>query len=302
MAFFDDLPGNIWIDGEFFPWKEAKVHVMTHGLHYASSVYEGLRAYNGRIFKAYEHYKRLIESAKYLGFDLLYSADELMLATQQLIYDCNYKNPYIRAIAWVGSESMLISTRSSKVHIAIAAWEREVVWPDRFLTEGINMHIADWRRPDPKTAPVHSKASCMYTTSSMAKAQAESEGFDDALMLGYDGNIAEATTSNIFFIKKGELYTPKPECFLNGITRRTCIQIAAKLGINVNETTMSVNDLDVMTESFITGTAIEILPVSTIHDSISYHPADFKKVYKFTPGSITEQIIKEFRKMTGGNI
>ncbi len=298
MALFDDLPGSIWLDGQFIEWKEARIHLMTHALHYGSSVYEGLRAYNCRVFKAVEHYERMVESARYIGLELGYTAEELVSITEKLITDWNYQNPYIRAIAWVGTESMLVSTRNSKMHVAIAAYERDVKWPERFLTQGTNLHVSRWRRPDPRTAPVHSKTSCMYTASSMAKAEAERAGFDDALMLAYDDSIAEASTSNIFFVSKGEIYTPKPDCFLNGITRRTCIQIANQLGIKVNEKKLVLDDLDLMTEAFVTGTAIEILPVATITDRISYHPTDFKKVYSFKQGSVTEQIIREFKNMT----
>ena len=286
---FDDLPGSIWIDGKIVPWKKAKLHVMTHALHYASSVYEGLRSYNGKILKARMHYERFHKSADYLDFKIPYSVEELMKATQGLVTNGGYINGYIRTIAWCGSKKMTVSNLDSDVHVAIAVWERKLTYPESYYTEGIRMNLANWHRPDPTTAPVHSKAAGLYMTSSMSKAESERLGFNDALMLDYQGNIAEATSSNFFMVIDSKLYTPSPDCFLNGITRRTCLAIARNLGIETYETKLNLKDLNRAQEVFLTGTAIEILPVGSIEGNGS--------VWKFKPGEVTAKIRAEFKRM-----
>ncbi len=287
---FDNLEGYIWIDGELKKWSDAKIHVMTHGLHYASSVFEGIRSYNGKIFKAKEHYERLQASANYLGFKVPYTVEQLEEATQLLIKKGNYNEPYIRAFAFCGSKVMSVSHKLSDVHCVIGMWERPVFFPEKVYKEGISMNISNWQRPDPNTAPVHSKAAGLYMISSLSKTNAEKEGFDDALMLDYKGDIAEASSSNIFLVIDGKLYTPKPTCFLNGITRLTCIDIAKELKIDVIEKTLTLSDLEKAQEVFLTGTAIEILPVGSVKDK--------DKKWTFTPGKITFAIHEKYKVIT----
>ncbi|MDJ1407291.1 MAG: branched-chain amino acid transaminase [Candidatus Midichloria sp.] len=286
---FDDLPGSIWLDGKIVSWKDARIHVMTHALHYASSVYEGLRAYGGKLLKAHQHYERFHQSANYLDFEVPYAIEELIEATEFLIKQGNYDQGYIRAIAWCGSKKMTVSHNGANVHVAIAVWERPVNYTESQFKNGIRMNISNWYRPDPKTAPVHSKASGLYMISSMSKRSSELLGFDDALMLDYRGNIAEASSSNIFLVIDGELFTPKPECFLNGITRRTCLDIARDLNINVYETKLTLDDLDRAQEVFLTGTAIEILSVGSIEGN--------GKSWQFRPAGVTNAIYNEFRNI-----
>ncbi len=286
---FDQLPGFIWLDGEIIDWKDAKCHIMTHALHYASSVYEGLRSYNGNILKPKEHYDRFHKSAAYLNFEIPYFSEELIKATQLLVDKGHYKDGYIRAISWCGSKVMTVSHRNADVHTAIAIWERPINYPEHFYTKGIKMNIAQWRRPDPSTAPVHSKAAGLYMISSLSKKSSEVAGFDDALMLDHRGNIAEATSSNIFFVIDGKLCTPPPTCFLNGITRLTCIDIARKLGIEVQERIMTLDDLSSVSEAFLTGTAIEILPVGSIEDA--------EHIWAFQPAVVTSVIRSEFQNI-----
>lgn len=287
---FDKLPGFIWFDGTTIPWQEAQLHVMTHALHYASSVYEGLRSYSGNVYKAKEHYERFHRSANYLDFQIPYTCEELIKATDYLVREGGYKEGYIRAIAWCGSKKMTVSHNGSDVHTAIGVWERPVTNPKNHYTDGIRMNIADWRRPDPKTAPVHSKASGLYMISSMSKRSSELLGFDDALMLSYQGTIAEATSSNIFLVINGKLYTPEPDCFLNGITRLTCIDISRNLGLEVHEKRLELSDLSKAQEVFLTGTAIEILPVGCIEGH--------GNVWRFKPDKVTSAIHAEYRKIT----
>lgn len=286
---FDDLQGFVWIDGQFVPWKDARVHIMTHALHYASSVFEGIRSYNGKIFKGPDHYQRLHDSANYLDFQVPYSVEELVEATKQLIAKGSYQDGYIRALAWCGSKKMTVSHNGADVHTAIGVWERKLSYPAHYYTDGISMNISDWRRPDPRTAPVHSKAAGLYMTSSMSKAISEKLGFNDALMLDYQNNIAEATSSNIFLVIDGKLYTPIADCFLNGLTRLTCIKIAKYLGIQVEEIKLSLDDLSRAQEVFNTGTAIEILPVGSIEGN--------GQIWKFKPGKITNAIRAEYKNV-----
>lgn len=286
---FDELPGFIWLDGKNIPWKDARCHIMTHALHYASSVYEGLRSYDGKIFKSKEHYARFHRSAEYLDFKIPYSEEELMEATQLLVDLGKYQSGYIRAISWCGSKVMTVSHREANVHTAIGIWERPLAYPDHFYSKGIRMNLAEWRRPSPDTAPVNSKASGLYMISSLSKRSSEISGYDDALMLDYQGNIAEATSSNIFIVVDGKICTPLPTCFLNGITRLTCIDIARSLGIDVCETTLTLDDLDNASEVFLTGTAIEILPVGSIESK--------ERTWSFQPGLITRSIYSQYKQL-----
>ncbi|CAK8163144.1 putative branched-chain-amino-acid aminotransferase [Candidatus Xenohaliotis californiensis] len=287
---FSELSGsNLWFNGKIIPWQEANIHIMTHALHYASSVYEGLRSYHGKIFKATEHYQRLHKSAAYLDFQIPYTSEELIEATQQLIIRDKYQYGYIRAIAWCGSKVMTVSHNGADVNVAIGIWERPLTYPSQYYSDGICMNIAQWRRPDPNTAPVHSKTAGLYPISSISKKEAEKQGFKDALMLDYQGNIAEATSSNIFLVINGQLYTPVPKCFLNGITRCTCLQIAKDAGIPTQEITLTLEDLNKAQEVFLTGTAIEILPVGSI--------VGHNKTWSFKPGLVTHTIRSNFQNM-----
>ena len=284
MIPFDKRDGFIWINGSFEKWNDAKVHVLNHGLHYASCVFEGIRIYNGKIFKLDEHIYRLFKSANILDLKIPYSFEETCLCIEELVIKQNVKNGYIRPVVWRGSEMMAISAENASTNIAIACWE----WPSYFspqrLLRGIKLTVAEWVRPSPKSAPTDSKAAGLYMICSLSKHKAEKKGFDDALMLDYRGYIAEATGANLFFVKDGQLFTPKPDCFLNGITRQTVISIAKKNKIKVNEDYLNIKFLSNCDEAFLTGTAVEISPVSSIDD------------YKFNDRTVTKKLIDEFKK------
>ncbi|CTQ51913.1 Branched-chain-amino-acid aminotransferase [Roseibium album] len=261
---FDQLSGDIWYDGEFVPWSEAKLHVLSHGLHYGSSVFEGERAYGGRIFKSEEHTERLLESARTLGFEIPWTAEQINAAKEETLARMNLTDAYIRPVAWRGSEMMGISAQNNTIHLAIAAWE----WPSYFAPEerlkGIRLDMADYRRPDPRTAPYKAKAAGLYMICTISKHAAESRGFADALMLDWRGQIAECTGANVFFIKDGKIHTPTPDCFLDGITRRTVIGLARDRGIEVIERAIMPDELSGFEQCFVTGTAAEVTPVSEI--------------------------------------
>jgi branched-chain amino acid aminotransferase len=263
---FDQLEGHIWYDGEFVPWADAKLHVLSHGLHYASAVFEGERAYGGEVFKLEEHTDRLHESARLLGFDIPYSADVINDATRELLKRGNLVDAYVRPIAWRGSEMMGVSAQKNTIHLAIAAWE----WPSYFDPEqrlkGIRLDMAPFRRPDPATAPSRSKAAGLYMICTISKHEAERKGYADALMLDWRGHVAEATGANVFFTKEGRIHTPTPDCFLDGITRRTVIDLAKRRGIEVVERTIMPEELSGFEACFLTGTAAEVTPVSEIAD------------------------------------
>ncbi|WP_181703242.1 branched-chain amino acid aminotransferase [Chthonobacter albigriseus] len=273
---FDDRDGVIWFDGKFVDWRDAKVHVLTHGLHYASAVFEGERAYGGEIFKLKEHTDRLIESGRILGFEIPYSAEVINEASRETLKRMNLVDGYIRPIAWRGSEMMGVSAQNNTIHLAIAAW----AWPSYFNPEerlkGIRLDIAEYRRPDPKTAPSRSKAAGLYMICTISKHAAEAKGYADALMYDYRGYVAEATGANVFFVKDGELHTPTPDCFLNGITRQTVVDLARRAGIKVVERHIMPEELSTFTECFICGTAAEVTPVAEIGPH-SYKPAAITK-------------------------
>ncbi len=279
---FDDRDGFIWYDGKLVPWREANAHVLTHALHYASCVFEGERVYGGEVFKLNEHTQRLINSAHLLGFEIPYTLAEINAATMAAIKANNIVDGYVRPVAWRGSEMMGVSAQSSKIHLAIAVW----VWPSYYTLEakmkGIRLALSDWRRPAPNTAPVHAKAAGLYMICTLSKHKAEQAGYDDALMLDYRGQIAEATGANIFFVINGDIHTPKPDCFLDGITRRAVIALAHKRQIKVIERAIMPEEMAKATECFITGTAAEVTPVSEIGP------------YKFTPGKICSTLIADF--------
>jgi len=284
MIPFDKRDGFIWINGSFEKWDEAKVHVLNHGLHYASCVFEGIRIYNGKIFKLNEHIQRLYKSAEILDLQIPFQLNDICLHVKDVVKKQNVKNGYIRPVVWRGSEMMAISAEKASTNIAIACWE----WPSYFspdkLLQGINLSVAEWTRPSPQSAPTNSKAAGLYMICSLSKHKAEKAGFDDALMLDYRGYIAEATGANIFFVKNGELFTPKPDCFLDGITRQTVIKIAKRIKIKVTENHFKIDFLSNCSEAFLTGTAVEITPINSIDN------------YKFKERIITKKLIDEFNK------
>jgi branched-chain amino acid aminotransferase len=284
MAFipFDDRDGLIWMDGEFIPWREAKTHVLTHALHYGSSVFEGERMYGGKIFKLREHSERLIRSAELLDFQIPYTAEEIDAACIATCERNGMTEAYIRPVAYLGPEQVSVSALNNKVHVAIAVWD----WPSYFDPEvkkkGIKLEWAKWRRPDPMTAPTTAKAAGLYMICTIEKHRAERAGYADALMLDWRGRVAECTGANIFLIRDGVIHTPEPDCFLDGITRRTVIALAKKRGYEVLERAILPEELGSFSECFITGTAAEVTPVSEIGD------------FKFKPGQITETLLNDY--------
>ena len=279
---FDDRDGLIWYDGKLVDWRSANLHVLSHALHYASCVFEGERVYGGEVFKLNEHSQRLIDSAKVMGFEIPYSLAEINAATNATIAANNIVDGYVRPVAWRGSEMMGVSAQNNKIHLAIAVW----VWPSYYTLEakmkGIRLAMADWRRPAPNTAPVHAKAAGLYMICTLSKHKAEQAGYDDALMLDYRGQVAEATGANVFFVMDGEIHTPKPDCFLDGITRQSVIGMAKKRQMKVVERAIMPEEMAKATECFITGTAAEVTPVSEIGP------------YKFTPGEVCRTLIADF--------
>lgn len=258
---YDDRDGFIWLDGRLIPWREANIHVLTHALHYASSVFEGQRAYGGKIFELSRHSQRLRDSAKILGFEVPYSVAELDAACTETLKANNLVDAYVRPVAWRGPEQMGVAALKTKTHVAIACWEWGAYFGD--ATKGIRLDIAPWRRPAPYTAPVHAKAAGLYMICTMSKHHAAARGFDDALMFDWRGQVAEATGANAFFVRKGKLYTPTPDCFLNGITRQTVIELAKKRGIEVVEKAIWPDELESFEQFFLTGSAAEITPVAS---------------------------------------
>jgi len=283
---FDDRDGTIWFDGRLVPWRDAKIHVLTHALHYASCVFEGERVYGGKVFHLDEHSERLINSAKLLGFELPISLAAINDATNAVVKANNIVDGYVRPLAWRGAEQMGVSAQATKIHMAIATWE----WPAYFTPEarlkGIRMTISKWARPAPNTAPTASKAAGLYMICTLSKHAAEAEGYEDALMLDWRGRIAEATGANIFLAINGELHTPTPDCFLDGITRRAVMGLARARQIKVVERAIMPDELGKAQEVFLTGTAAEVTPVREIGP------------YKFTPGRICKQMVEDFERAT----
>jgi branched-chain amino acid aminotransferase len=263
---FHDRDGFIWMNGALRPWRDAQVHVLTHALHYGSSVFEGNRVYGGRIFKLTEHSERLAKSAETLGFSLPYSVAEIDAACMETIRANHIVDGYVRPVAWRGSEQMGVSAQASKINVAIACWE----WPSYFSPEarekGLRLTWSTWRRPPPDCAPVKAKAAGLYMICTLSKHAAERAGFDDALMLDWRGQLAEATGANLFLVIDGKIHTPKPDCFLDGITRRTVIALAKARGIEVIERAMFPDDLDKAQEVFLTGTAAEVCAIGSIDE------------------------------------
>ena len=265
MIPYNKREGKIWYNNDLVDWQEAKLHVLSHGLHYGSFVFEGLRVYGGDIFKLEEHIERLFHSAKIMDMKIPYSKDEINTATKKIVSVQNVQNGYVRPFAWRGSEMMAVSAQQTKIHTAIATWEWGTYFDSKLKTEGIKLNISKWRRPAPDTIPWDTKASGLYMICTLSKHAAEREGYTDSLMLDHEGNVAEATGANIFFKdKNGELHTPTPDCFLDGITRRTVIEIAKSKNIKVNERKISPNELSNFVGCFLTGTAAEVTPISKI--------------------------------------
>ena len=267
MVPFDKRSGKIWYNNDLVDWENVKFHVLSHGLHYGSCVFEGLRVYDGAIFKLEEHTDRLYHSAKRMDIQIPYSKDEINNATKKIVSVQNVKNGYIRPFVWRGSEMMAVSAQNTKIHVAIATWEWGTYFDSKLKTEGIKLNISKWKRPAPDTIPWDTKASGLYMICTLSKHEAEKQGYTDSLMMDHEGNVAEATGANIFFKdSKGELHTPIPDSFLDGITRRTVIEIAKSKNIKINERKISPNELSSFEGCFLTGTAAEITPVSKIAD------------------------------------
>ena len=265
MIPYDKREGKIWYNNDLVDWQDVKLHILSHGLHYASCVFEGLRVYDGEIFKLEEHTDRLYYSAKKMDIKIPYSKDEINNATKKIVSVQNVQNGYVRPVAWRGSEMMAVAAQQTKIHMAIATWEWGTYFDSKLKTEGIKLNISNWRRPAPNTIPWDTKASGLYMICTLSKHEAEKQGYSDSLMLDHEGNVAEATGANIFFKdNNGELHTPTPDCFLNGITRRTVIEIAKSKNIKVNERKISPDELSSFVGSFLTGTAAEVTPISKI--------------------------------------
>jgi len=281
---FDDRDGVIWWDGALVPWRDAKLHVLSHGLHYASAVFEGERAYGGNVFRLRDHTDRLIASGRWLGFEIPWTPEQIDAACMQVLEGNGQTDAYVRPIAWRGTEQLSVSAQATKIHLAIATWP----WPNLFGADrmaGARLGMAKWRRPDPATAPTASKAAGLYMIGTLSKHAAEAEGFHDALMLDWRGRVAEATGANIFFTIDGDLHTPTPDCFLDGITRRTVISIARQHQIKVIERAIMPEEMPKATEVFLAGTAAEVTPVRQIGD------------LHFTPGKITETLLTDYEAL-----
>ncbi|MFO0991684.1 MAG: branched-chain amino acid aminotransferase [Hyphomicrobiales bacterium] len=261
---FDQREGVIWFNGEFVPWKDAKVHVLTHGLHYASGVFEGERAYGGEIFKLTEHTQRLFDSAEMLDMKIPYTVAEIDEACRETLKRQGFVDAYVRPIAFRGSEMMGVAAQSAKINVAIAIWQWPAYFDPKSLEKGIRLDVAQWRRPDPMTAPSKAKAVGLYMICTLSKHAAERKGYADAMMLDWRGQVAECTGANIFFVKNGELHTPIADCFLDGITRRTVIDLARRRQIKVVERAIMPDELSGFEQCFIVGTAAEVTPVGEI--------------------------------------
>jgi len=287
-ASFDNMDGKIWMDGEFRDWTDANVHVLTHAIHYASAVFEGQRAYRGKIFKLEEHTDRLFKSAEILGMTVPWTKNQINDACNELLRINNLTDAYCRPVIWRGSEMMGVSAQANTIHAAVAVWE----WPSYFSPEarmkGLRLEISKWRRPAPDTIPTQAKAAGLYMICTLSKHAAEANGFDDALMYDYRGRVAEATGANIFFVKDGELHTPTPDCFLDGITRRTVIDLAHKRGLKVFERAIMPEEMEQFEQAFLTGTAAEVSPLSQIGP------------YNFEVGDITKSLMLDYDALVRG--
>ena len=285
MAGYDNREGKIWMDGSLVDWREANVHILTHAMHYASSVFEGERAYNGKIFKSRAHSARLIQSGKLIDFDIPYSIDEIEAAKRSALDANGLTDGYVRAVAWRGAgEDMGVASARNPVHMAAAVWSWGNYYGDAKM-KGAKLDIAKWRRPDPATAPSQAKAAGLYMIATMSKHTAEAKGCSDAMMYDYRGYIAEATGANIFFVRDGEVHTPMPDSFLNGLTRQTVIEMLKQRGITVNERHIMPEELESFEQCWLTGTAAEVTPVGQIGD------------YNFEVGALTRDISESYERL-----
>ena len=287
---YDDRDGWIWLDGKLVPWREANVHILTHALHYASSVFEGQRAYGGEVFALTQHSERLKKSAEILGMDIPYSVQEIDDACREVLKANDLQDAYMRPVAWRGSEQMGVSAQKSKIHVAIAAWYWGAYFGEEAIKKGLNLAISRWRRPAPYTAPTQSKASGLYMICTMARHEVQAKGFDDALMFDWRGQVAEGTGANAFFVKDGKLYTPTPDCFLNGITRQTVMDLARRRGIEVIEKAIWPEELEGFEQFFLTGSAAEVTPVRSAGP------------WNFEVGDMTMQLRKDYLDLVNRRI
>ncbi len=285
---FDDRDGVIWFNGSLIPWRDAKLHVLSHALHYASSVFEGERVYNGRVFKLTEHSERLGRSARMLDFELPYSTDEIAAANLEVVAANGIVDGYLRPVAWRGSEMMGVSAQNCAIFLAIASWPWPPYFGDDSRLRGIRLAFAEYRRPSPDTAPTGSKASGLYMICTLSRHAAEADGYDDALMLDWRGRVAESTGANFFMVQNGELHTPTPDCFLDGITRRTAIALAEARGVKTIERTIMPEELAHADEVFLTGTAAEITPIREIGP------------HHYQVGPLSRQLVEDYAKEVRG--
>ena len=285
---YDDRDGFIWLDGALVPWRDARVHVLTHALHYASSVFEGQPAYGGTIFKLDEHSRRLRRSAELLGFELPWSVQEINRACTDTLAANGMSDAYVRPVAWRGSEQMGVAAQRTKPHLAVAVWHWGAYFGEEQLRTGIRLDIAPWRRPAPHTAPVHAKAAGLYMIATLSKHAAADKGFDDALMFDWRGQVAEATGANAFFVRDGVIHTPTPDCFLDGITRRTVIDLARRRGIEVVERAIWPEELESFQQFFVTGSAAEVTPVQSAGP------------WSFEVGGLTRQLQRDYANLARG--
>lgn len=279
---YHDRDGVIWFDGKLVPWREANIHLLTHGLHYASAVFEGERAYGGEIFKLTEHSQRLVEGGRTMDFEIPYSVAEIDQACRDVVKANNLVDCYVRPIAWRGSEQMGVSAQLAKIHLAVAAWDWGSYFPMEQRLKGIRLTWAQYRRPDPRTAPAKTKAAGLYMICTLEKHRAERAGYADAVMLDWRGHVAECTGANIFLVKDGKIHTPTPDCFLDGITRRTVIGLAKTRGFEVIERTIMPDELGSFQECFLTGTAAEVTPVSEIGE------------HRYKPAKVCETLLNDY--------
>lgn len=287
---YDDRDGWIWFDGKLVPWREANVHILTHALHYASSVFEGQRAYGGEIFRLTDHSKRLKKSASILGFELPWSVEEIDAACREVLSANNLVDGYVRPVAWRGSEQMGVSAQLTKPHLAVAAWSWGAYFGEEAIRKGLKLDISPWRRPAPYTAPTQAKAAGLYMICTMAKHAAEDRGFNDALMFDWRGQVAEATGANAFFVKDGKIHTPTPDCFLNGLTRQTIIDLARRRGIEVIERAIWPEELEGFEQFFLTGSAAELTPVNSAGP------------WSFEVGDLSLQLRKDYIDLAHGRL
>ncbi len=282
---YDDRDGQIWFDGGLVPWRDARVHFLSHGLHYGSGVFEGVRVYGGKIFKLAEHSQRLLDGCKTMDMKIAYSLDQINQACLDVVAANDITDGYLRPLAWRGAEQMGVTAQQAKIRFAVAAWEWPSYFPPELREKGIRIITARWRRPSPDSAPVHAKASGLYMICTLSKHEAENAGYHDALMLDYRGQVAELTGANFFMVKNGEIHTPAADCFLNGITRRTVIDLASQAGIAVHERAIAPDELATAEECFATGTAAEITAIGEIDGR------------HYTVGPVTRRLREDYERL-----